>query len=45
MERTPTQNGINNPILITQQHNIKHVTCGEVKLQVVPDNLSSIISI
>lgn len=45
MEGTLTQNDIKDPILMTQQHNIKHVTWGEVKLQVTPDNLSSIFSI
>lgn len=44
MERTPTQKEINEAILMTQQHSIKHATCEDIKLQVTPDNLSSMFS-
>lgn len=44
MERTSMQNDINEAILMAKQHNIKHVTHEEVKLQVTPDNLSNIFS-
>lgn len=44
MEKTPMPNDINEAILTAKQHNIKHVTHEEVKLQVTPDNLNSIFS-